>query len=410
MSNSLSIAAVTATLQSILTQGLNSFSGMSVTIQPLDKARPSGPGTPKAQVNLFLYQVSRNAAWANADMPRQNLPGELSIPPLPLNLFYLLTAYGDDDDLTAPGGHEILGKAMSVFYDHPVLSSDDIKNATAGITGVDLDSQLERIRITLHPISVDELSKLWTGFATQYRLSVAYEVGVTLIESTRASSAPLPILTRGAGDSGPTAEGNLIPPVPTIESIDAPNNQAAALLGDTITITGFHLDGTHIHVEFSHPLLAAPIPRTPLAGNTDKSISVTIPDIPADWPVGFYTVSVSVRSPGETFQRVTNQLVLPLSPKITIAPPKSIPAGPVALTLAVKPEIFPGQRVTLLLGDQEISLPSPAAKTATLAFPAVTLTSGVYYVRLRVDGVDSLLVNRKVTPPVYDNTQRIFVT
>jgi hypothetical protein len=31
-------------------------------------------------------------------------------------------------------------------------------------------------------------------------------------------------------------------------------------------------------------------------------------------------------------------------------------------------------------------------------------------VRLRVDGVDSLLVNRAVTPPVFDQTQKVTVT
>ena len=86
MSNPLAIAAVTATLQSILLAGLKgSFSDIGVSIQPLDKARPSGTNSP--QVNLFLYQVARNAAWANADMPGRTLPGELGIPPLPLNLY-----------------------------------------------------------------------------------------------------------------------------------------------------------------------------------------------------------------------------------------------------------------------------------------------------------------------------------
>jgi hypothetical protein len=408
MSNSLAIAAVTATLQSILMQGLASFTNVSVSIAPLDKARPAGAVKP--QINLFLYQVSRNAAWANADMPRQNLPGELSISPLPLNLYYLLTAYGNDDDASEPGGHEMLGKAMSIFYDHPILSPGDIKSATSGmLPDADLDAQLEHVRITLHPVSIDELSKLWTGFATQYRLSVAYEVGVALIESTRAAAAPLPVLTRGPGDTGVTAQGNLLPSVPTIDGVSAPGNQSAALLGDTLTITGVNLSGTNVHVSFDHPLLAAPIARPVLAGATDTQLTVFLPNAPADWPAGTYGVSVSVRRPGETFVRTTNTLALPLAPKIKIAP-HTTPAGTITLTLTATPEIWPGQRVTLLLGDQEVPFATPAAKTGTLAFPGQALTTGIYYVRLRVDGIDSLLVDRSKTPPVYDPSQRVIVT
>src|SRR6266851_2985385 len=130
MSNSLAIAAVTATLQSILQNGVTveqDLNDATVTILPLDKARAANTNN---QLNLFLYMVMRNAAWVNADMPRQVQPGEIAIPPLPLNLYYLLTAFGRDDDVTQPFGHELLGKAMSILHDHPVLSADDITGAT----------------------------------------------------------------------------------------------------------------------------------------------------------------------------------------------------------------------------------------------------------------------------------------
>ncbi|HWT05421.1 MAG TPA: DUF4255 domain-containing protein, partial [Xanthomonadales bacterium] len=176
MSNSLAIAAVTTTLQAILQQSVvldPDFNDVSVTIQPLDLAR--GKNTHN-QLNLFLYMVSRNAAWVNADMPRQVKPGESSISPLPLNLFFLLTAFGRDDDTSQAFSHELLGLAMRILYDNPILSAADIRSATqATLARNNLDQQLEHVRITLHPLSIDELSKLWTGFAMQYRLSAAYE-------------------------------------------------------------------------------------------------------------------------------------------------------------------------------------------------------------------------------------------
>ena len=76
---------------------------------------------------------------------------------------------------------------MSVLHDHPVVGAADIVSATQTLLPTnDLASQTERIRITLHPLGIDELSKLWTGFSMQYRLSAAYEVGVALIEKYRA--------------------------------------------------------------------------------------------------------------------------------------------------------------------------------------------------------------------------------
>ena len=53
--------------------------------------------------------------------------------------------------------------------------------------------------------------------------------------------------------------------------------------------------------------------------------------------------------------------------------------------------------------------PQVSAPTENLSFTA-TLGAGPYYVRLRVDGVDSKRVNRSVTPPMFDPTQRVTIT
>jgi hypothetical protein len=47
-----------------------------------------------------------------------------------------------------------------------------------------LHEQVERVRITLQPLTLEEVAKLWNVFQTPYRISVAYEVSVVLIEST----------------------------------------------------------------------------------------------------------------------------------------------------------------------------------------------------------------------------------
>jgi hypothetical protein len=409
MSNSLAIAAVTATLQAILQQNVvldPDLNDTSVTIQPLDLAR--GKNTIN-QLNLFLYMIARNAAWVNADMPRQVKPGEVAISPLPLNLYFLLTAFGRDDDLTQPFGHELLGKAMSILYDHPILSADDIRAATqAALPRNDLDQQLEHVRITLHPLSIDELSKLWTGFSMQYRLSAAYEIAVTLIESTRATRTGLPVLTRGAGDQGFASQANLLPPLPTLYSAVPPLQQASARLGDVLTITGLHLDGTNVGVQFLHPLWNAAIELAPQAGGTATTLSVAVPNVPGSWPAGFYTLEVLVQRSGETFRRSTNQLSFSLAPSVAVAPASS-PAGPIVYTANVAPDVLPAQQATLMLNDAEFVAAPLAAQSGTLTFSTTGLAAGTYWVRLRVDGVDSLMFDATKKPPVY-TAQQVTVT
>src|SRR4029077_18133535 len=97
MSNSLSIATVTAALKALLLKEVpkvdTPHSDLDVTTIPLDKARD---GMTKSQLNLDLYHVAVNPAWRNQDPPTSK-PGEKAFPALPLTLHYLLTAWGRGD-------------------------------------------------------------------------------------------------------------------------------------------------------------------------------------------------------------------------------------------------------------------------------------------------------------------------
>jgi hypothetical protein len=413
VSNPLAIAATTLTLQAILQSTIVSdpadtdLTDTTVTILPPDKARGNGNAN---QLNLFLYQILPNAAWRNMNILSQVATGETGNPPLALTLHYLLTAFGKDNDTTLPFGHHLLAKAMSILYDHALLGPDEIRAATsATLPGSDLDKQVERVRITLQPLSLEEISKLWTGLVTQYRLSVGYEVSVMLIDSTQAKKTPLPVLTRGAGDKGVSSQASLIPPFPALDQIQFPNSQTSALLGDSLILTGNNLDGTSVSLVFNHPLWTAPVEIPPQPGGTATQVTVTIPNSPANWPAGFYTVNLMVQRPTETYRRTTNQLSFGLAPKITIAPASA--AGPnITYTVTCSPEVRPEQYAALLLGDQEIVAQPHTTQTASLSFIAQNLSAGAYFVRLRIDGVDSQLVNRAVTPPVFDPTQKVTVT
>jgi Pvc16 N-terminal domain len=418
VSNAYAIAAVTATLRKILDEGVKDFV-TSVTILPLDKANDANGGP---QLNLFLYHVARNAAWINRDMPRHVQPGETSVPPLPLDLHYLITAYANPNALNKLTDHTLLGHAMRVLHDHPLLSAEDIKAATHGmvdpIPESDLDQQIERIRITQLPMPVDEASKLWTSFATNYRLSAAYQVGVALIESTRGARAPLPVLTRGQDDSGVGAEASLASPLPTLDTLTPPDKQTSVRLQETITLAGIHLAGVDVALRFEHARLAAPIESAPDPGATDTLLEFTLPNQPAVWPAGFYTVTALVQRTGETYHRTTNQLFMALAPTLTniasIFSPGSTPdTRNGTITLTVAPEVWLGQRAALLLGDREILADlglNPPPQTHTLEFKLTDVPVGPYFVRLRVDGVDSLLIDKSTTLPTFDTAQQVNVT
>jgi hypothetical protein len=408
MSNSLAIAAVTATLRNLLFQEITpdpDLADTTVTTQPPDEARDGNNNA--NQINLFLYQTVPNAALRNMDMPRQVKPGETGQPPLALNLYYLITAYGrNNDDVFS---HRLLGRAMSILHDHPLLGAAEIE---AALPGNDLHEQVERVRITPQPLSMDELSKVWMTFQTQYRISAAYQVSVVLIESTRPAKTPLPVLTRGPGDEGVVAQPDLTPPFPTLESVHSLNQQPSARLGDVLTLSGHHLEGDSVVVRFTNPRLAALIQVAPLAGGTATEITVQLPDDPANWPAGFYTLAAVVSRTGEP-DRSTNELSFSLAPRIlSIAPDPAArdPSGDVTLTVTCSPEVRPEQRAALLLGDREILAQPHPAQTGTLTFLVTSAPTGEHFVRLRVDGVDSLLVDRTVTPPVFDQTQKVTIT
>jgi hypothetical protein len=407
MSNTLAIGAVTATLRNLLAGGIAAEGGgFAVTTLPPDKAQTFGQEDGAGRINLFLYQTQYNGAWRNADMPRQVRPNETGRPPLALDLYYLISAHEKADGDSTVLAHRLLGRAMRALHDHPLLGAEEIR---AALAENDLADQIERVRITPQPLSVEELSKLWMMFQTGYRISAAYQVSIVLIESTRPSRTPLPVLTRGKDDRGVSAQADLIPPFPTILDLELPLQQISARPGEEVIITGHHLDGDSVAVRFTSPRLATPRSE-PATGIADQ-VKVTMPNDPANLPAGFYTVAVAVSKTGQP-DRFTNELPLQIAPVISSINPTSAAAGDVTLTLTCTPQIRPEQRAALLFGDREILAEPHGTQTATLAFKISDAAKGDYFLRLRVDGVDSPLVVRLGTPPVpqFDPNQKVAIT
>ncbi|HEV2447166.1 MAG TPA: DUF4255 domain-containing protein, partial [Candidatus Sulfopaludibacter sp.] len=135
MSNALAISGVTSVLQYYLNlayhQSKSVLGSVSVTAVAPDIVQTSQAGGPSLQVNLFLHQVTHNAAWRNIGFPSLSSDGanRLNNPPLALDLHYLLTAYGFEDTQA----EALLGYGVLFLHQNPVLARADITTALSNL-------------------------------------------------------------------------------------------------------------------------------------------------------------------------------------------------------------------------------------------------------------------------------------
>ncbi len=212
MSNFLAIATVTATLRRALQTSVQT----DVTGANATTLRPDDPALNGAAsgVNIFLYQVIPNAAQRNADLPLRNAAGQLvQRPQIGLDLHYLLTCHGSEANLEP---QRILGSVMRTLHARPIVTRQMIQDTLADpnfsfLTASDLGNEIETVKFNPLGLSLEELSKLWSVFfETPYRLSVAYQASVVLIELAETPRAILPVQTRSIFVA-PSLEGATTP-------------------------------------------------------------------------------------------------------------------------------------------------------------------------------------------------------
>jgi len=421
VSSPLAIGAVSAVLRNLLDNGFIDVGTGPVKVMAVapDLVKLDDPEAPPS-LNLFLWRVTRNQGWANAALPAFDGNGtRLTNTPLALDLHYLLTAYGSSDFQA----EILLGYAMHLLHERPVLDRAAIRRALdpsplgptilppafQALTASDLADQLDAVTITDESLDNEELARVWTAIQTHYRPSTAYRVTVVLIEARKPTREALPVLTRDV-----EVVADLVPPYPTIETIETVKAPAARL-GEKITISGHDLEGTSTVVRLMHHMLDGPHEITVGTSDDPDAIDVTLPSGPtaeADWPAGIYTVTVELIRPTDTKPRESNVAALLLAPE-PLLPPSTIArdagTGDVTVTLDVRPEVRPGQEAQLVLGGDGALADAIATSSSTLTFHLGDVPSGPQWVRLTVDGVESLLVDRSADPPAFDSSQSVAV-
>lgn len=411
MSNHLAVAAVTATVVQLLDTALRAdFAGAH--------AAPARPGDPAGQnadpeTRVFLYRVEPNPSWRNLDLPTRGSPGALlDVPQYAIDLHYLLTFVGNEADFEP---QRLLGSAVRALHVHPILTRDEIARmvrADAGkvppgpLTAADLDQQPDLVRFTPEPLTLDELSNLWSSFfQTEYRLSVAYRASVVLLTPDEVPVPALPVRERRLFVSTILR--------PRIRSVRAVGDESAPIVpGAAIEVLGSQLEGEEETVvrigavdvvippeEATAARLALTVPATVRPGATGVVVehrrSMGAP--PVLRPAGHSNVQPLVVHPVIQPTAIGHAVSLSQVTTDTDGTHRGV------IHLVVEPPVAARQQVAVLLTaldddtaaftfpDESRDRPGDPETTTTLAVGFDGVPSGDYLVRVRIDGAESPL-------------------
>ncbi|WNG46196.1 DUF4255 domain-containing protein [Archangium minus] len=399
MSNHLAIATVTAALRDRLTEELLDYvSGVTVTA-----GRPQAPSSGGAPtnstptvLNLFLYQVTPNAARRNADLPTRSANGQLlQRPKAALDLHYLLSFYGDEATLIP---QMMLGAVTQLLHSQPALTREHIQQTllntdNPALKPSDLADAVDTVRFTPITMSADELNKLWSLLQTPYVLSVAYQASVVLIESRDLTPTPLPVrspvvavlplrrpvieklLSQAPGPGQPIVEGQPIH------------------VGHRLVIRGRELLGA------SAASTSVRLGDTPLPLSADpQSDTQLVVELPNSLRAGVQTVQVvhamEFGDPPALRQSAESSVApFVLRPKATFTKAGS------DIQVGFEPQVRKGQRVVLLLNRYGVPAGTQAeaygvtmtaaADSGSLTFTLPAVAAGDYLLRVQVDGAES---------------------
>jgi len=129
------------------------------------------PGS--ARLSIYLYHLEPDPQLRNQPPLAAGTTGLLQ-PPLALRLYYLMTPLLDEEDVN----QLVLGRILQALHDRPFL--DEVAGAPIGDSHGGGSPEL---RLSLEPMTLDSLARVWHAMGSDYRLSVAYLMRTVLIDS-----------------------------------------------------------------------------------------------------------------------------------------------------------------------------------------------------------------------------------
>jgi hypothetical protein len=406
MSNHLAIATVTAALRQVINDAVTPIvSGAHVT-----HVRPGGEPelTPKTGVNVFLYGVTPNPAWRNNDLPTRRPDGQVvQRPAAALDLHYLISFYGDDNELET---QRMLGAVVRELHARATLPRQALRDVTGELSwlaGSDVSEASEAVRFTPVLLNLEELSKLWSVlFQTPYALSAAYQASVLLIETEEPGMSPLPVRTRNV---------YAIPlSFAEIQGVENADGRALPVTyASTLRILGRGLAGDVTRVRLgTGGLEAAPAAVTgqqvllPLRLFPVDRLRAGVQGVQIVHQRSMGTPSVPHRGDESNVAPFVLRPVIrrdaddPASPDDALLFTAAMGDDPPRITAKVWPVVGRPQRVELLLNalsdpaGAAYRFPGPTGRpddTDTIVFDVPGIEPGTYLARVRVDGAESVL-------------------
>jgi Pvc16 N-terminal domain len=368
MSDFRAIGGVSSTLQTLLFDRMEWPDGLvdiPVTVGPPRFATTDvNPVQEDPRVNLFLYRVTENGFLQNQEIPGRGAPGAYGHPPLGLNLHYLVTTYGNEQNTNFgnPGtlfderlSQFLLGSAMRVLHDSAIITDGLMTVRPPSGRPVLHDSlrgEFERVKLNLEPLSLEDVTKVWTALGLRYRVSAAYVIHVVQVESRRPRrfpqlvGEPPPRIMPQPGD--PPVPGPMVVALtmrtPTITEVHVIRSGTGieqpypyARIGERLVLLGTNLRGVVTNVAMGALMV-------PVTNATDTRIEVPIPDavIPGVGPIlpdellqpGVQPLAVLASDPvipGSAAR--SNEAVFMLVPALAAGPPTFIAGPPRRLTI-----------------------------------------------------------------------------
>ena len=194
MTNYLAVATVTAALRNIIQTGIkDDLPGTTVT-----SVTPEGLNNAQKErkINIYLYQVSpiRELQQENSIPNRSRYNGKTNQRSLQLNLYYLITFYGNELELEP---QQLLGSTIRTLLDRSILEKDTIEEAISRsdfLNNSTLVNQVNKVSFMMNSMTPEELTRIWsTLFRSPYSLSIAYVGKAVLIEGGKAGKTALPV-------------------------------------------------------------------------------------------------------------------------------------------------------------------------------------------------------------------------
>ncbi len=425
MSGPLAIAATTAVLRELLTAGLQQADvagalgvpGVDVMLLPPDLL-PRSPPAENPQLNLFLFNLVRNTAWAGDALPARDARGQhVANPLLALDLHYLVSAYGNREF----EAEALLGAALQTLHETPGLGrafiraalqpGGPIATAHPAFAATGLADQLETVKISPSPLPSEEIARLWSAFQTPYRPSSAFVASVVLVSSTLPVRTALPVRTRAF----------VALPLPglRIDRVRSGAGPGAAIVAQgRLRLEGRQLGAPDLQVWIGSLDFSAAV-----VARADDAIELDWPAVPPaalrSGAIGALVVKPLMLgappTPHEGFN--SNVAGFVLCPLITATDATT----PGTLRIDCVPPVGPAQRVQLVLNETGLApglapraltlaappsngVAAPATETSSIPFDVAAVPAGQWLMRLQVDGAASPLTVDVLTG-LYDGPQ-----